>query len=62
MNFLYIKSFLEQAHLRHAQDQVFLNSEVTGNKDIETGSAHPKIAFSLIENDRHWFTWCISCF
>lgn len=62
MNFLDSKSFLEQAHLRHAHDQVFLSSEVIGNKDIETGSAHPKIAFRLIENDWHRFTWCISCF
>lgn len=58
MNFLYSKTFLEQAHLRDAHYQVFLNSEVAGNKDIETGYAHPKIAFSLTENDRFWFTWC----
>lgn len=59
MNFLYRKTFLEQGHIREAHYRVFLNSKAAGNKDTEIGSAHPKIAFwSLIENERHWFTQC----
>lgn len=58
MNFLSSKNFLEQEHLRDAHHEVLLNSEETGNKDIENGSAHSKIVFSLIENDRRQFTWC----